>query len=177
MKRSLRRTLLTAALALAALPAFAQNAPKSPFSQTIFFGDSLTDGGYFRPMLINLIGPNGAIIGRFTTNPGYLWADYLSSYYGGNANPAWTGNTTPSPTPGSGSNWAVGGARVKIDSVGGLGYTPSLVSQYNAYLAAGNKVDPNALYTVWGGANDIFAATGAYQTAYANVLLGGGTTA
>lgn len=177
MKRSFRRTLLTAALALAALPAFAQSAPKSPFSQTIFFGDSLTDGGYFRPMLINLVGPNGAIIGRFTTNPGYLWADYLSSYYGGNANPAWTGNTTLTPTPGTGSNWAVGGARVKIDSVGGLGYTPSLVSQYNAYLAAGNKVDPNALYTVWGGANDIFAATSAYQTAYVSTLLGGGTAA
>ncbi|WP_240126576.1 autotransporter domain-containing protein [Thermomonas alba] len=178
MKRSLRRTLLTAALALAAVPAFAQSAPKSPFSQTVFFGDSLTDGGYFRPTLINLIGPNGAIIGRFTTNPGYLWADYLSSYYGGNANPAWTGNTTTTPTPGSGSNWAVGGARIATNVSGPLGYTPSLTAQYQAYLAAnGNKVDPNALYTVWGGANDIFAATGAYQTAYTNVLLGGGTAA
>lgn len=177
MKRTFRRTLLTAALALATLPAFAQSAPKSPFSQTVFFGDSLTDGGYFRPMLINMIGPNGAIIGQFTTNPGYVWAHYLASYYGGNANVAWTGNTTTTPTPASGSNWAVGGARISTNTSGGLGYIPSLSSQYNAYLAAGNKVDPNALYTVWGGANDIFAATQAYQTAYVGTLLGGGTTA
>lgn len=177
MKRLLRRTLLTAALAVAALPAVAQQAPKSPFTQTVFFGDSLTDAGYFRPTLISLIGPNGALIGRFTTNPGYLWADYLASYYGGNANVAWTGNGTTTPTPAGGSNWAVGGARISTNTSSPLGYIPSLKAQYQAYLAAGNKVDPNALYTVWGGANDIFAATSAYQTAYASTLLGGGTTA
>ena len=44
-----------------------------------------------------------------------------------------------------------------VDTVGALGYTPSLASQYAAYRAAGNAVDPNALYTVWGGANDLFA--------------------
>ena len=47
MKATLRRTLLTAAIALAAAPAFAGPAD-SPFTQTIFFGDSLTDGGFFR---------------------------------------------------------------------------------------------------------------------------------
>ena len=47
------RTLLAAALALAAAPALAQD---SPFSQTVFFGDSLTDSGHFRPVLIQVVG-------------------------------------------------------------------------------------------------------------------------
>jgi len=46
MKTLFRRTLLSAALAVAALPAVAQSTPDSPFTQTVFFGDSLTDGGY-----------------------------------------------------------------------------------------------------------------------------------
>ena len=36
-------------------------------------------------------------------------------------------------------------------------FAPSLTTQVNAYLAAnGGHADPNALYTVWGGANDLF---------------------
>ena len=157
MKTKLIRSVLAAALAIAALPAAAQSSSKSPFSQTIFFGDSLTDGGYFRPLLIQMVGPNGATIGQFTTNPSYVWSQYLADYYGSNAQAAWTGNATATPTPASGNNWAVGGARVGTNSVGGLGYTPSLTAQYQAYLASGHAVDAHALYTVWGGANDMFA--------------------
>jgi outer membrane lipase/esterase len=171
MKTLLRRTVLAAALAVAAMPAFAQSSPDSPFTKTVFFGDSLTDGGFFRPLLP----PSAqAVTGQFTTNPGYVWSQYMADYFHSNADVAWTA-TGATPTPAAGNNWAVGGARVNIDSVGGLGYTPSLVSQYHAYLAAGNTVDPNALYTVLGGANDIFAATTAYQTAYVGALMGGGT--
>src|SRR3546814_9790840 len=97
------RTLLAAALALAAMPALAQD---SPFSQTVFFGDSLTDSGHFRPALIQLIGPNGALIGRFTTNPGLVWSEYLADYYGTNA---------VSDNQG-GDNYAVGGARPGVDT-------------------------------------------------------------
>lgn len=169
MKTLFRRTLLSAALAVVAMPALAQTAPSSPFTRTVFFGDSLTDGGYFRPLLTQMLGPNGSIIGQFTTNPGYVWSQHLASYYGGNAVPAWTGNTTATPTAGSGDNWAVGGARTGTTTVGGLGLTPSLTAQYQAYLGAGNTVDPGALYTVWGGANDLFYATGVFQA-----TLGGG---
>ena len=171
MKTLFRRTLLSAALAVVAMPALAQTAPSSPFTSTVFFGDSLTDGGYFRPLLTQMLGPNGSIIGQFTTNPGYVWSQHLASYYGGNAAPAWTGNTTATPTAGSGDNWAVGGARTGTTTVGGLGLTPSLTAQYQAYLGAGNTVDPGALYTVWGGANDLFYATGVFQA-----TLGGGGT-
>lgn len=175
MKTLFRRTLLSAALAVAAIPAVAQTAPESPFTRTVFFGDSLTDGGYFRPLLVQMLGPNGSIIGQFTTNPGYVWSQYLASYYGGNASPAWTGNTTATPTPGSGDNWAVGGARNGTTTVGGLGLTPSLTAQYQAYLGAGNTVDPGALYSVWGGANDLFAVQA--NPSQASTIIGGAVTA
>ena len=97
MKAKFRHSLLAAALALAALPAAVQ-ASDSPFTKTIFFGDSLTDGGYFRPLLIQMVGPNGATIGQFTNNPNYVWSQYLADYYGSNAQAAWTGNMTANPT-------------------------------------------------------------------------------
>ena len=172
MNAKLRRTLLTAALTLAAVPAMA-GTPDSPFSKTVFFGDSLTDAGYFRPLLIQMVGPNGAIIGQFTTNPNYVWSQYVADYYGSNAAAAWTGNTTATPNLSTGNNWAVGGARTGTSYAGGLGYTPSLTAQYARYLSSGHTVDPGALYTVWGGANDLFYASGVYQA----TLLGGGTPA
>lgn len=174
MKAMFRRSLLTAALALAALPAAVQ-ASDSPFTQTIFFGDSLTDGGYFRPVLVQMIGPNGAVIGQFTNNPGYVWSQYLADYYGSNAAPAWTGNTTANPTLAGGNNWAVGGARTGTSTVGGLGYTPSLAAQYARYLSSGHTVDPGALYSVWGGANDLFAV--AANPSQAQAIIGGAVAA
>src|SRR5690606_29050255 len=163
---------LTAALALAAAPAFA-GPSDSPFTQTVFFGDSLTDGGYFRPLLVQMLGPNGALVGQFTTNPGYVWSQYLADHYGSNAQAAWNG-TTAMPAMADGNNWAVGGARVDASSIGALGYTPSLTAQYQAYLSAGNSVDPGALYSVWGGANDLFAVTEGADPA---TTIGGAVTA
>ena len=96
MKAKFRHSLLAAALALAALPAAVQ-ASDSPFTKTIFFGDSLTDGGYFRPLLIQMVGPNGATIGQFTNNPNYVWSQYLADYYGSNAQAAWQHDRQPDP--------------------------------------------------------------------------------
>jgi len=158
MKKPVRR-LLAAALALAAAPAFA-----GTFSNTIFFGDSLTDSGFYRNFLIQpspLVPPNpsNALVGRFTTNPGLVWSEYLANFYGTNAAPAWSLTNTGTRIPGTGSNYAAGGATV----VPGPGFpptpptsfAPSLTTQVNAYLGGG-AADPNALYTVWGGANDLF---------------------
>ncbi|MGO4776188.1 SGNH/GDSL hydrolase family protein, partial [Lysobacter sp. 2RAB21] len=142
------RTALAAALVLAAAPAFAAG---DPYSQTVFIGDSLTDSGHFRPALIQAVGPNGALIGRFTTNPGLVWSEWLADYYGTNATSDNQGGT----------NYAVGGARTGTNTSGALGAIPSLATQTANYLAAnGGRADPNALYTVWGGANDLFAVAG-----------------
>lgn len=138
------RSAIALAIALAATPALAQ----SPYSKTVFFGDSLTDSGHFRPVLMQL-DPSAGIVGRFTTNPGWVWSEYVADHYGTNAVPNGNGQ--------GGDNYAVGGARVGVDEVGPLGLTPSLKTQASAYLAAnGGKADANALYSVWGGANDLF---------------------
>ena len=172
MKVSLSRNLLAAALALAAMPGFAQTAVKSTFTQTYFFGDSLTDGGFFRPLLPLSAQP---FTGQFTTNPGQVWAQYLAGYYGTNGESAWFATGTGT-RPGPGTNWAAGGARVGVDSVGALGYTPSLVSQTNDYLARNSgRADAAALYTVWGGANDLFAVQA--NPAQAQPIIGAAVTA
>ena len=144
------RNLLAAALACAALPAAAQT-----YTQTVFFGDSLTDSGWFRPTLVQLAGPSANALGRFSTNPTLNWADYVAAYYGGNSNSANQGGT----------NYAVGGARTGTEESATLapGVTlpvPSLSAQIGNYLAAnGGRADPDALYTVWGGGNDLFEIT------------------
>lgn len=140
------RHVLAAALALAAAPAMAQG----PFSRTVFFGDSLTDAGYFRPLLVQM-DPNAAVLGRFTTNPGLVWAEHLARYYGTDASPNGNGQ--------NGDNYAAGGAMIATDRIGPpFGLTPSLQTQMTNYLAAnGGRADPDALYTVWGGANDLFS--------------------
>jgi len=148
MKRSSSpvRSLLAVALAVAAVPALAQN---GPYTQTVFFGDSLTDAGYFRPLLPASV---RAVTGQFTTNPGFVWSQYLAEYYGTSAYANGNGQV--------GTNYAAGGARVGTNTTGALGPIPSLATQVNTYLTStGGRADPNALYTVWGGANDLFTIT------------------
>ncbi len=160
------RSLLAASLALATAPALAQD---GTFSQTVFFGDSLTDAGFFTPLLVQQ-NPQAAVLGRFTTNPGLVWSERLADHYGTNAAPAWTVAGVPQQP---GTNYAAGGARVGEDREDG---TPSLVTQMNAYLAAnGGTADANALYSVWGGANDLFAVAAAPEQA--QQIIGAAVTA
>ncbi|MFZ7095760.1 autotransporter domain-containing protein [Luteimonas dalianensis] len=134
--------ILAGAIALATGPALAD---EGRFSRTVFFGDSLTDGGFFRPLLPPEV---QAVTGQFTTNPGWVWAQHLAERYGTDASANGNGQ--------AGDNYAVGGARVAGDVFGALGPTPSVASQVQAFMGAGG-VDPDALYSVWGGANDVFA--------------------
>lgn len=143
------RRALALALALAAAPAFAQS---SPYSQTVFFGDSLTDSGSFRPTLVQL-NPGAAVAGRFTTNPGFVWSEFVAQWYG-------TGATSANQ---GGTNYAWGGATTGTDTTTNVGpitvQVPGMTTQLTSYLTAnGGRADPNALYTVWGGANNLFAA-------------------
>ncbi len=150
MRTKLLCTALASVLSMVALPAAAQyvDTHARTFSQTIFFGDSLTDAGFFRPLLPAAGQP---FIGQFTTNPGTTWAQDVANYYGTNQSTGWT-----AAGPDSGSNYAVGGARVNTPSAS----APSLAQQAAFYLSrTGGRADPNALYTVWGGANDLRAIT------------------
>ncbi|RBD58027.1 autotransporter domain-containing esterase, partial [Xanthomonas oryzae pv. oryzae] len=85
------------AIALAATPAMAESA----FDRTVFFGDSLTDSGYYNPLLP---AASRAVTGKFTTNPGWVWAEYVADHFGTNAAPNGNGQI--------GDNYAAGGARI-----------------------------------------------------------------
>lgn len=143
-------SLVAVAIALASVPSFAS----STYSRTVFFGDSLTDSGYYRPLLPSSV---QAVTGRFTTNPGWTWAEYVADYYGTDASANGNGQT--------GDNYAVGGAMTGEDTTNSdLGdvAVPSVATQVDTYLDSnGGKADANALYTVWGGANDLFTITDA----------------
>src|SRR4051794_30215875 len=83
-------------------------AESAQFSNVIVFGDSLSDAGYFRPFLLGLglPAPLVATLGRFTTNPGPVWSEVVSSYYG----------VKPGASNAGGLIFAQGGARVALPS-------------------------------------------------------------
>jgi outer membrane lipase/esterase len=135
----------------------AHGAAAAQFNQFYFFGDSLTDAGWFKPVL-----PPGT--GLWTTNPGPIWAQVLAQRYGSTATPANQG----------GNDYAAGGARVsQLPGYPPTGITttaPPVTTQISSYLAS-NTVNPNALYSVWAGANDLFTALGNPATAQANMAI------
>lgn len=121
------------------------------YTETYFFGDSLTDAGSFSASL-----PPGT--GKFTTNPGPVWSEDLATQLGTHANPAIVGGT----------NYAQGGARV-IGRPGVPEDNPLTANalpvheQISAYLTKAPQTDPDALYVIWAGANDIFHAIDSTQ--------------
>jgi outer membrane lipase/esterase len=147
--RSFVKRVLPAVVA-AAIASGASTANAVQFQGVYVFGDSLSDSGYFRPFLTQVLGAQAAAgLGRFTTNPGPVWAEIIAQNYGGNAN----------PSNANGQNYAQGGARVAASSTStppGSAQRP-VSQQITEYLAtSGGTANPNALYTVWAGANDIF---------------------
>jgi outer membrane lipase/esterase len=166
-----RIALLGTLLVTFANPAVAQN-----FNQLIAFGDSTTDTGWFANAKLS---PVSNFFDFFSaasvaaggndhfTGPGPGNAQILGSFFGLTANAA--------NTPG-GTNYAIGGA---FDN-GGPGtlsaYTnivlidyglppnaalPSTTGQIANYLASVNgKANPNALYLISSGGNDVFIAGG-----------------
>jgi outer membrane lipase/esterase len=150
---------LLPALVFSAITAITSPAAESAqFSQVVVFGDSLSDVGFYRPFLLSLGLPPAVVaqLGRFTTNPDPVWAELISQFYG----------FTPAPSNANGTIFAQGGARVSSDSAStppGLAQRPVSV-QINEFLARnGGAADPNALYGIWVGANDIFQNLGALQ--------------
>lgn len=125
--------------ALAALIAVI-NAPLSAhaFSAMYVFGDSLSDSGNIHSLVGIPVAPY--VDGYFSNGP--VWVQTLASRLGLPA-------TTPSNL--GGNNYAWGGARIS-----GAGFPSSLVAQQQTYLGdTGGVADPDALYVVWGGGNDV----------------------
>jgi outer membrane lipase/esterase len=160
-----RHLACAVALALASSAAFAQSAPPATqpsahaglFDSAVVFGDSLSDDGN---LSLALQLPQ---IVRFTTNPGEVSVEHIADYFGLPMTPALAGGT----------NFAFGGAGILNNSPGTPSTVPTLPMQLGMYLqATGSKADPNTLYSVWGGANDVFyVATSAAAAATAQQLI------
>ncbi|GGY30037.1 lipase [Rhodanobacter panaciterrae] len=143
--------------AIAATLLFSSAAAATDFSKVVVFGDSLSDNGNISLATAPGIQPPL----RFTTNPGHVAIENVASKLG----------LALSPSLAGGSDYAWGGAGVLTNSPGTPAAVPTLTGQVNAYLAGG-AVDGNALYSIWGGANDIFyAATSAGAGATAQQLI------
>ena len=137
----------------------AQAAQAQQFSSVITFGDSLSDAGN-----VGFVLSGGVLTSNsFTTNPDPVWSQIVASEFGFNQTASLVGGT----------NYAYGGACSRANTVGPPAFTCvnspssfSLTTQLGGYLAANpTGVDPNALYTVWAGANDLFTALGNPGTA------------
>ena len=132
----------------------------SDYSSVTFFGDSLTDGGYFKKATEALGHPQS---GQYTTNPDNTWATPFAESLGVNSVQNTYDEATGQQTT-TGNNYAIGGARSGIDlqhdkyedTTGKPLPVYSTRSQVDRYLADKN-IDSKGLYTVWTGANDLFA--------------------
>lgn len=129
------------------------------YSQVIFFGDSLSDTGRLKDLVSEQDGAFGnALQPSFTTNPDPVWTSLFAQSYGKTASP----NTPDNPT---GTNYTVGGSQSArtatwADTSGAVSVNiPTTNDQIKHYLANTNgQTDPNALYAIWIGANDLFYA-------------------
>ncbi|MGN6237174.1 autotransporter outer membrane beta-barrel domain-containing protein [Dyella sp.] len=148
------RTRLLAGAIVAGLLA-SQAASATDFSQVVVFGDSLSDAGNISLASAPQIQPPL----RFTTNPGKTAAELVADGLGHPITASLAGGT----------DFAWGGAGL----VNNVAAVPTLPQQLGMYLTAtGGQADPNALYQVWGGANDIFYLTG---TSTDSTVLAAGT--
>jgi outer membrane lipase/esterase len=157
--------LLARTLAGFGLCAIAASASASTYSGLVVFGDSLSDSGNNALLMTQAYG--GALppvsIGSdndFSTVPssfgtytnGKVWTQYLAQSLGVVLTPSLLG----------GSNYAFGGAQTGVNGndIPQLpGFPYSMRMQLDSYLGAtGHTADPNALYVVSGGGNNVRAA-------------------
>lgn len=119
-----------------------------PYSNLYVFGDSLSDIGNDSIVTGGVIPPpeytDGTTHGRFTDGRNYI--DYLSQGLG----------LTVTPSLAGGTDYAYGGARTGYRASASP-FAASLLEQRDSYLASlgGGAADPNALYVVWGGSNNL----------------------
>jgi len=160
----------TAVIALASVSASAALQPATPsWSSLVIFGDSLSDTGNVLSLTTAFAPPSfptfpGAA-GRFSNGP--VWTEYLATGLGlaSGAMPSnrlFNGTNVMAIGAPGGQNFSYGGARTGLS--GSAGATTGLLGQLVAWdnspsiLGGGGltrMADPNALYVVLAGANDL----------------------
>ncbi|MDD1494029.1 acylhydrolase [Burkholderia stagnalis] len=156
------------------------NAQGSVKLQVVAFGDELSDVGTYAPNI--LLGFGG---GRYTTNPGEVWAQKIATAYGGTLTAAYQGGFGLPLTASTGFGYAQGGARVH-EAIG-IGHaspgtanadysqatTVPVTQQLQNYLAAHGSFNAGQLVLVNGGTNDILSLAPTLQSAIAADVAGG----
>jgi len=127
--------------------------------QIVSFGDSLSDVGTYAPLASAVGG------GRFTTNPGQVWAQDVAQHYGDTLSAAFTIDLTHRLSAQSGLGYAEGGATVATpanqydfltDVIGNVEMPVN--QQVSSYLGAHGSFNAGQLVLVWAGANDVLRA-------------------
>ena len=141
---------LTAVLVFAAFSSMAAHA----YDKIIVFGDSYNDVGNLTALAASYgltYPPAPYYPGHFSNGP--IWIEDVASDW----------KLPMLPSSAGGTDYAFAGADLLVESTTGGLPTPSVldeVDEYLAYLAAhGEKADPNALYVIEGGGNDILDST------------------
>jgi phospholipase/lecithinase/hemolysin len=143
-------------LLFTALPAVA-----GPFTQLVVIGDSLADTGRLFELSGGAEPAEPYFDGRFSNGP--VFAEYLASAFG-------------LPL----INYAVGGALTSHDNVAEVQYgdLPGMLTELEEFIGDNpGGADPNGLYVVWGGANDLmtFPIPETIDDAVGNILFIVGT--
>jgi len=165
--RRLKRQGAGGALTLALLAGAGAPASAQTFTQFFGFGDSSIDSGSYRSLAspgggatFNTLWPAAvaAGAGKPTTSPGLMNSEALAAMFGLSAIPADQGGT----------NYATSGAKaVTINNAATGGFTAAIptVTQISQYLASvGGHANPNALYLISSGGNDVSFALGSSGT-------------
>jgi phospholipase/lecithinase/hemolysin len=157
---SIQRSLLVfATLISLAFASTAARAATPPYDAIYVFGDSYCDVGNVFLATGGAIPASPYFNGRFSNGP--IWIDHVASAWG----------LTVAPSLAGGTDYAFGGAFVTSAQVTPEGTIPSVPQQVELYLSQhGGKADPNALYIIEGGGDDILNASGVSAQTLANKI-------
>lgn len=134
MTHPVRSSLAAAALAVL----FAGPACAAGFSNAYFFGDSLSDTGNALVLTGGALPVAPYFTGRFSDGP--VWVEYLATAIGH--------SDAAKANLAGGNNYAIGGARVAAGAT-------SVLAQIGSFSSTHAVADPNALYVVVAGGNDM----------------------
>lgn len=146
MHKGLGILTVVASIGLATMTA---QAATPTYDNLYVFGDSYCDVGNIFAATGGKIPPAPYYNGRFSDGP--IWLDHVAGFLGVPFKASLQGGT----------DYAFGGAWVTAaQPLGGGKFIPSVPQQVGLYLEQhGGKADPNALYIIEGGGNDILGPT------------------
>jgi phospholipase/lecithinase/hemolysin len=139
MLARLVKLMISGSFAVAVTAAYAST---PTFDKLVVFGDSYNDVGNL--YAVSGYPPAPYYMGRFSDGP--LWIEHVAGFL----------HVPLTPYVLGGTDFAFGGAWATAPQKLGTGFIPSVPQQVGIYLQLnGGKADPNALYVIEGGGNDI----------------------